>query len=45
LSALGREAEANAAFDEALKLDPGLLERRPAARAVVEAARKAEGWP
>ena len=44
-NALGREAEANAAFDEALKLDPGLLERRPAARAVVEAARKAEGWP
>jgi len=45
LSALGREAEGNAAFDEALKLDPTLLERRPAARAVVEAARRAEPWP
>jgi len=45
LGALGREQEANAAFDEALKLEPGLLERRPAARAVVEAARKAEPWP
>ena len=44
-NALGREAEANAAFDEALKLDPGLLERRPAARAVLEATRKAQRWP
>ena len=45
LNALGREEEANAAFDEALKLDPGVLERRPAARAVLESARKAERWP
>ena len=45
LSALGQEGEANAAFDEALKLDPGLLERRPAARAVLEATRKAQRWP
>ncbi len=45
LSALGREQEATAAFEAALKLDPGLLEGRPAARAVLEAVRKAEPWP
>ncbi len=45
LSALGREREAAAAFEAALKLDPGLLEGRPAAQAVLEAVRKAEPWP
>ena len=45
LSGLGREQETTAAFDEALRLDPGLLEGRPAAQAVLEAARKAEPWP
>lgn len=45
LNALGRHREAVAAFDEALRLDPGALERRPAARAVLEASRKAARWP
>lgn len=45
LHTLGRYREAEAAFDEALELDPALLEGRPAARAVREAARRREPWP
>lgn len=45
LNALGRQQEAVAAFEEAERTDPGLGDRRPASRAVYEAARKAERWP
>jgi tetratricopeptide (TPR) repeat protein len=45
LNALGRQPEAVAAFEDAERADPGLADRRPASRAVYEAARKAERWP
>ena len=45
LSALGRSAEAAAAFDEAALRDPTWLERHPASQAIAEAARKGEAWP
>jgi cytochrome c-type biogenesis protein CcmH/NrfG len=41
----GRTDEAAAAFEEALRLDPAVLEGRPAARAVFEAVRRGEPWP
>lgn len=45
LAALGRHAEAAAAFDEAVKRDPSWLESHPASQAIAEAARKGEAWP
>ena len=45
LSALGRPSEAAVEFEVALRLDPQVLAGRPAARAVLEAARRGEGWP
>jgi len=45
LSAMGRPREALAEFEEALRLDPDVLAGRPAAQAVLEAARRGEGWP
>ena len=45
LSALGRPEEAAGEFEEALRLDPDVLSGRPAARAVLEAARRGEAWP
>jgi tetratricopeptide (TPR) repeat protein len=42
---LGRYDEAAAAFDEALRLDPRVLDGRPAAQAAREAARRGEPWP
>jgi tetratricopeptide (TPR) repeat protein len=45
LAFLGRHAEAVAAFEAALKLDPGFLDHRPGARAAYEAARRGERWP
>ncbi|HUG54543.1 MAG TPA: tetratricopeptide repeat protein [Vicinamibacteria bacterium] len=45
LSALGRGAEAASTFEEALRLDPKVLDGRPAARAIYEAARQGEPWP
>jgi tetratricopeptide (TPR) repeat protein len=44
-AATGRSAAAAAAFDEALRLDPDVLEGRPAARAAFDAARRGAGWP
>ena len=45
LAALGRLAEAVAAFEEALRRDPSCLEARPAAAEVLEAARHGKTWP
>ena len=45
LAALGREAEAVAAFTEAARLDPGYFESRPAAQATFDAARRGQRWP
>jgi hypothetical protein len=45
LAALGRGAEAVAAFDEAVRRDPSWLEGRPASQAIAEAARRGEPWP
>lgn len=45
LNALGRQQESVAAFEDADRIDPGVVERRPASRAVYEAAKKAERWP
>jgi len=45
LAASGRFANAAAAFAEALRLDPAVLDGRPAARAAYEAARRGAGWP
>jgi len=45
LQVSGRAPEAVEALDQALKLDPAVLEGRPAARAALEAARRAEPWP
>ena len=42
---LGRPADAVAAFEEGLRLDPTILDQRPAARAAYEAARRGEKWP
>jgi len=45
LSALGRNPEAVAAFDEAVRRDPSWLESHPASQAIAEAARRGEAWP
>jgi tetratricopeptide (TPR) repeat protein len=45
LNALGRQQEAVAAFEDAERVDPALVDRRPASRAVYEAAKKDERWP
>ena len=45
LARLGRPADAVAAFEQALQLDPNALAQRPAARAVYEAARRGDRWP
>ena len=45
LGLLGRSAEAVAAFEQALRLDPAVLDARPAARAIYEAARQGRRWP
>jgi len=45
LALLGRAPEAVAAFEQALRLDATALDRRPAARAAYEAARRGEKWP
>jgi tetratricopeptide (TPR) repeat protein len=45
LNAVGRIPEAAAELEEALRLDPDVLASRPAARAVLEAARRGERWP
>lgn len=45
LNALGRQQEAVAAFEDAARVDPAMVDRRPASRAVYEAAKKAERWP
>jgi len=45
LQAGGRPKEAVAAIEEALRLDPAALDGRPAARALLDAARRGEAWP
>jgi Flp pilus assembly protein TadD len=45
LAALRRNAEAAAAFDEAVRRDASWLDRHPASQAIAEAARKGEAWP
>ncbi len=45
LQASGRAREASAAFEEALRTDPAVLESRPAAKAASEAALRGEAWP
>jgi Flp pilus assembly protein TadD len=45
LAQLGRAADAVAAFEQALRLDPKVLDQRPAARAAYDAARRGEKWP
>jgi tetratricopeptide (TPR) repeat protein len=45
LQAGGRGKEAVEAIEAALRLDPAALEGRPAARALLEAARRDEAWP
>jgi Flp pilus assembly protein TadD len=45
LAALGRNAEAAAAFDEAVSRDSSWLDSHPASQAIAEAARKGEAWP
>ena len=45
LAADGRTGEAALAFEAALRLDPTLLDGRPAARAAFEAARAGASWP
>ena len=45
LGALGRLADAVAAFDAALRLDPKFLAARPGARAAYDAARQGRSWP
>jgi tetratricopeptide (TPR) repeat protein len=45
LTLLGRGGEAVGAFEQALRLEPAVLEHRPAARAAFEAARRGERWP
>jgi tetratricopeptide (TPR) repeat protein len=43
--AAGRPQEARVALEDALRLDPAVLDARPAARAVLEAIRRGEPWP
>ena len=45
LAAAARPVEAKAAFEAALRLDPLVLDGRPAARAAFEAARGGASWP
>lgn len=45
LAAAGRSSEAVAAIEAATRLDAGVLESRPAAREVLEAARQGKRWP
>lgn len=45
LAQLGRNADAVAAFEQALRLDPKVLDQRPAARAAYDSARRGEKWP
>jgi tetratricopeptide (TPR) repeat protein len=45
LAASGRSADAAAQFAEALRLDPSVLDGRPAAQASYEAARRGAPWP
>ena len=45
LARLGRAAEAVAAFEQGLRVDPKVLDQRPAARAAYDAARRGEKWP
>jgi hypothetical protein len=45
LAAARRLAEGAAALEEALRLDPAALDGRPAARAVLDAARQGRPWP
>lgn len=45
LHVTGRFAEASSAFDEAVRLDPTVLDGRPAAQAMRAAARRGEPWP
>jgi tetratricopeptide (TPR) repeat protein len=45
LAVAGRASEAAAAFETALRLDPLVLDGRPAARAAFEAARRGASWP
>ncbi|HUL78902.1 MAG TPA: tetratricopeptide repeat protein [Vicinamibacteria bacterium] len=45
LQAGRRPKEAVAAIEEALRLDPAALDGRPAARALLDAARRGEAWP
>jgi len=45
LAQLRRYGDAAFAFEQAVRLDPAVLEHRPAARAAFEAARRGERWP
>ena len=45
LALLGRPGEAVTAFEQALRLDPNVLDQRPASRAAFDAARRGENWP
>jgi Flp pilus assembly protein TadD len=45
LALLGRAGDAVTAFEQALRLDPAVLEQRPASRAAYDAARRGEKWP
>ena len=45
LALLGRSADAVSAFEQALRLEPTVLDHRPAARAAYDAARRGERWP
>ncbi len=45
LAAARRFDEGAAALEEALRLDPACLDGRPAARAVLDAARQGRAWP
>jgi Flp pilus assembly protein TadD len=45
LNQLGEFIEARAEFDEALRIDQGYLDDRPAARQAYEASGRSERWP
>ena len=45
LWSLARRSASLPAFEDAERVDPALVDRRPASRAVYEAAKKAERWP